>query len=129
MRRAPPLAPRRVRCSASLLVQESEHQRGDLVVLLIPREMAGLEQMYLGGRHVTLVRLAAWADERGIVLAPDHEGRRLVLAQPGLPGRIGGHVRPVVVQKRRLDLALAWSRQVRELVRPGVRVVTLRMRT
>ena len=67
-------------------------------------------------------------DERRIVPPPDHQSRRLVLAQPRLPRRVRSDVCPVVVKQIGLDLALAGSRQVGVLVGPGVRVITFGMR-
>ena len=51
-----------------------------------------------------------------------------MLAQPRLPRRIGRDVCPVVVQQIGLDRALAGSRQVSVLVRPGIWVITFGMR-
>ncbi len=108
--------------------QERKNKTRDLVVLLVQGEMAGVEQMDFGIRQIALERLRAGSDERGIVPPPDHQNRGLVLAQPRLPRRIGRDVCPVVVQQIGLDLALAGSRQVGVLVRPGVRVITFGMR-
>lgn len=50
--------------------QECENQSRDLVVLLVEREMAGIEQMDFGVRQIALVGLASGRDERGSLLIP-----------------------------------------------------------
>src|SRR5215813_4516893 len=62
--------------------QEVDHESCDLVDLLIQCEVAGVNQMNLGVRQVTLVSLRARRDEGGIITPPDNQRRRLVLAQP-----------------------------------------------
>ena len=86
--------------------QERENETRDLVVHLIQSEMASVEQMDFGVRQIALESLCPRSNERRIVPSPDHQGRRLVLAQPGLPRRIRGDVRPVVVEQSGLDLGL-----------------------
>ena len=98
---------RTLRILEGVFDQERGHQTCDLIVLLVEREMAGLEQMYFSIRQIALVRLCPRGDKRGIVPSPDHQGRRLVLPQPCLPCRIGRDIRPVVVEQICLDLALA----------------------
>jgi hypothetical protein len=108
--------------------QERKNETRDVVILLVQGEMAGVEQVDLAIRQVALERLRTGSDERGIVPPPDHKNWWPVLAQPRLPRRIGRDIRPVVVQQIGLDFALAGSRKVGELVSPGVRVITFRMR-
>jgi len=102
--------------------QERKNETRDVVVLFVESEMAGIEQVDFAIRQIALKRLRTGSDERGIVRSPDHQSRRLVLAQPRLPRRIGRDVRPIVVQQVGLDLALAGSRQAGVFVRPGVRL-------
>ena len=87
--------------------QERENKTRDVVVLLVQGEMAGVEQVNFAIRQIALERLRTGSDERGIVPPPDHQNRRLVLAQPRLPRRVRSDVCPVVVQQIGLDLALA----------------------
>src|ERR1700730_13644488 len=68
--------------------QEGENEPCSLVVLLIQSEMASIEQMDLGIWQIALESLCPRSNERGIVPSPDHQSRRLVLAQPRLPRRI-----------------------------------------
>ena len=105
--------------------QERENKTGDLVVLLVQGKMTGVELVDFRIRHVALERFPTGSDERGIVAPPDHQRRRLVLTLPCLPRRVRGDVCPVVVEESGLDFALAGSRQVGVLVRPGVRIITL----
>jgi hypothetical protein len=92
--------------------QKRKNKTRDVVVFLVQRKMAGVEQVDLGIRQVALERLRAGSDERRIVPAPGHQNRRLVVTQPCLPRRVRSDVCPVVVQQLGLDLALAGPRQV-----------------
>src|SRR5690242_4947180 len=108
--------------------QERKYKPRDLVVFLVQREMAGIEQVDIGARQVALERLRAGGDERGIVPPPDYQSWWLVLTQPRLPRRVRGDVCPVVGQQIGLDLALAGFRQVGVFIGPAVRVITFGMR-
>src|ERR1700722_15493577 len=96
--------PFRSTLSDGMFGQECEYKARDFVVFLIQGEMAGVELMDFGIRQVALERRAAGRDERGIVPPPNHQGRRLVLAQPRLPRRIRSNVLSVVVEQTTLDL-------------------------
>ena len=106
---------------------EGQDQRGDLVVFLIEGEMAGIQQVDLRVRQVGAERRRTRRDEGRIVRAPGHQGRRLMLPEPCLPDGVSGDIGPVVVEQRRLDLALAGLGQMRDFVRPGVGIVALRV--
>ena len=60
---------------------------------------------YFGLRIVALVSLGTWRDKEGIVLAPDCEGRRLILTEELLELGIKLHVGFVVTDEIELDLA------------------------
>jgi hypothetical protein len=63
--------------------------------------------MDLGVRDVPAVGFGAGGGEGGVVAAPDDERGRAVLAQIGLPARIGRHIGPVVIEEVELDALLA----------------------
>ena len=66
--------------SDEMFGQECKNKAGDLVVLLVQGEMAGVEKVDFGIRQIALERFAAGSDERGIVAPPDHQNWRLVRA-------------------------------------------------
>lgn len=101
---------------------EIQDQVRDLISLFVEREMAGVQQVNLRVGKVSLECRGTRRDERRIVGTPHDEGRRLALAKPCLPLGVGRDVGPIVVEQRRLDLALARLRKVRELVRPSIRM-------
>jgi hypothetical protein len=88
----------------------------------------GVEEMDLGVGHVAAVGLRLGREEGQVVAAPRHQQRRLVRAQPFLPGRIAGDVGPVVVEQVGLEVVLARPAEEGELVGPQVRVVLARDR-
>src|SRR5882757_9888811 len=104
------LLTRRTDRSGWVFGQEAENETRDLVVLLVEGEMAGVKQVQFGVRQITLVCLRSRSDERGIIPPPDHQGRRLVLAQPCLPRRVRSDVRAIIVEQISLDFALPGSR-------------------
>ena len=59
------------------------HQAGNLVAVLLEREVPCVEQVKLQVLQVSLVRLGACCRKYLIVLAPDDKGRRLVVAEVG----------------------------------------------
>jgi hypothetical protein len=78
-------------------------------------------------RHVAGMGRRAGDGEGGIVLAPNHQGRRLYRAKPVLPARIGGDVGPVVQKQRGLNIGLARMGEKGVLVGPRIRIVTIGM--
>ena len=74
--------------------------------------MPGIEKVDLGIRQITLECLPAGGGEGWVIFPPNDERRRLVLTQPRLPRWIRVHIRFVVVEKFRLDLALTWLREM-----------------
>src|SRR5208337_3546699 len=76
------------RAQLDILTEEVPHQVGDLVAVLLEREVSGVEQVKLQGLQVSLVWLGAGWRKYLIVLSPDDQGRRLVVAEVGLPFRV-----------------------------------------
>ena len=89
-----------------MLIEKGAGEGGDLIDFLVESEVPGIQDVDLGVGHVALVGLRPGQRERGIVLAPQDEQRGPGLPKPGLPLRIGGDVRLVVVEEVGLDLSL-----------------------
>ena len=83
--------------------------------------MAGVEQVVLDVLEVTPVRVGPGGREDGVVLAPDDEGRRLVLAEVVVPLGVLRRVAAVAVEQGQLDLRVAGPVQERLVDGPGVR--------
>ena len=107
---------------------EIEDEAGNFVVLLLQREVAGIQQMNFRVRQVGAEGRRTRRDEGRIVGAPGDQRRRLVFAKPSLPGGVGCDVRAVVVEQGRLDLALTGLREMGKFVGPAFRVISFRMR-
>ena len=110
------------------MVQESPGQIRDQVGLLVQSEVAGVEDVHLGVRHVPAVCLGLLDLERGVVAAPYDLQGWLAFAEPVLPGGIARDVGAVVVEQIGLDVLLAGPAEEGELVGPQVRVVVLCVR-
>ena len=95
---------------------------------LIQGEVTCIEDVDLGPRHVLLACFRLRHVEGRVVAAPNHQQRRLPLAQPCLPGRVSGRVGAVVVEQVELNPILARPGEGGGLIRPQVGVVPLGMR-
>ena len=89
--------------SAHLAGVEGDHLLRDGVALVLDREVARVEAMHLGPRQVPQVRLAAFAGEEDVVLAPEDDRLRLPLPQELLPLGVERDVGAVVVEQVELD--------------------------
>ena len=92
--------------SSRMLGHELEDQVCDLVSLFVQCEVSGVEQVDVRFRKVSPEGFRTECDERGVVLAPGHQGWELVVAEPGLPFWVELDVGPVVVEQFSLDLTL-----------------------
>ena len=90
-----------------VLAEELPHQLGDLVAVGFQGEVAGVEQVELQRLQVALVRLGPGGGEDLVVLAPDDQHRRLVLAEVLLPLRVERRVAAVAQEQVELDLVVA----------------------
>src|ERR1700680_2173179 len=81
------------------LLHEAPDELRNLIRCGIEREMARIEDMDFGLRHVAAIGLRLRKLERQVVLAPQDEKPRLLPAHPCLPLRIGLEVRAVVVKQ------------------------------
>jgi len=107
--------------------EEVTDKRCDLVSRFVQREMLSFQHVDFSFRHVAGIGRRAGDGEGGIVLAPNHQGRRLYRAKPVLPARIGGDVGPVVQKQRGLNIGLARMGEKGVLVGPRIRIVTIGM--
>ena len=103
---------KRSRLSVAVPGHKVEDQICNLVSLFVQREMPSVKQVDFRIRNITPEGFRARRNEGGILPAPGHEGRRLVVTKPGLPFRVGRDVGPVVVEQVRLNLALTGLRQI-----------------
>ncbi|CAD5263221.1 hypothetical protein BOSE62_30567 [Bosea sp. 62] len=86
----------------------------------LQREMAGVEQMHLGARHLLLQIVDPLEREEWVVLPPDDQHRRLAFGEVALPGRICREIALIIVQQPKLDLAIARPIQPGLIHRPGI---------
>ena len=110
-----------------MLGHELEDQVCNLVSLFVQCEVPSVEQVDFRIRKIPPEGFRTRSDEGGVVLAPGHEGRWLVVAEPGLPFWVGRDVGWIVVEQVPLDLALPRPRQINILADPGIRIVAIRM--
>ena len=105
--RALPTGSAVARTAGDLLGVEALDVRGDLLERVLDGEVAAVEHVQLGVRQVAQVGPPALGREEEVVLAPEDQRLRLVLAQERLPLRIQLDVRAVVVQQVELVPARA----------------------
>jgi len=87
--------------------EKSLNVRSNLLTVCLQREMSGVNQMSLGVGQIPFVRNGAFCGEDGVVLSPDNERWRLVLAEERLEVGIERQVGAVVVQHVQLDFWIA----------------------
>ena len=73
--------------------------------------------------HIPAIGFRLGGIERALILAPDHQQMRLILAHPRLPLGIGFDVGPVVVEEVALNIGLAWLVEKIKFIRPEIRVM------
>ena len=76
--------------------EEIADERSDLVGRLIEGEVSSFQKVDFGGRYIVGIGCRTGDGERGIIFSPNHQRRRLYVAKPRLPTRIGGDVGPVI---------------------------------
>ena len=107
--------------SGQLLAKEVSDQRGDHRSVFFQGEVARIEQMELQVLEVTLVGIRSRSREDRIVLAPDDQRGRLVLAEILLPLGIQRRIAAVAVEQGQLNLLIAGTVQERLHMTPSVR--------
>src|SRR6516164_368448 len=93
--------------------QELADRRADFAGVGFEREVAGIEEVDFSVGQVTLEGFGARRNEERIVLTPDRQQRRSMLAEVGLERRVGRDIRGVVQQQVELDLVSAGASQVK----------------
>src|SRR5258706_3598878 len=117
---------------SSLVIQtfkEVADEQRDLVSRFVEREMSRIQDVDFCSRHIVGIGCRPGDAEGRIVFSPDHQHVRLYFAKPLLPTRIGGDVGPVIQEQRGLDVCLARAGKKRVLVVPGIRIVTIGVRS
>src|SRR5712692_6824717 len=104
-------------------LDEASDELRDLIGGGIEREMTRVEDVDLGLWHIAAISLGLRKLERQVVLAPENEKPRLLLAHPGLPLGVGIDVRAVIVEEIALNVGLAGLAEKGELIRPEIRVI------
>ena len=101
------------------------HERHDqlryLDRIFLHCEVAGIQQVELGIRHVPQVCASARRNKDRIVLAPHDKRRWLRFSQELLPARVRIQIRLIVLEKLHLDQAVLWRLQTGDVVCPRVR--------
>src|SRR5579864_3251812 len=75
---------------------EAPDQFGDPIGTRLQCEMTGVENANVSARHIPAIGFRLRAVEREIILTPDHQQARLLLAHPRLPPGVVVDVRAVV---------------------------------
>ena len=102
------------------VVVEPHDVVGDLLEVVLDREVAGVETDELGVGEVAEVRLAAFGREEDVALPPEDEGVRLAPAERRLPRRVQSSVRSVVVEQVELHAVRVRASQEVEIGGPVV---------
>src|SRR2546430_13214349 len=89
--------------------------------------MAGVEHVHLSLRHIAAIGFRLRKLERLIILPPDNQQARLLLAHPPLPLRVRVDVRAVVVEEIALNVGLAGLAEKGKFVGPKIRVITFHL--
>src|SRR5580693_71690 len=111
---------RGIRCVRLLHVDEIADVVGDGVGGGVEGEVATIDDVYLGVRHIVFVRIGLGRIERQFVLAPNHQQARLIFLHPGLPLRIVFDVGAIVVEK--IDLNIALTGAIEKIIFVGVEI-------
>src|ERR1700682_327207 len=85
--------------------------------------MTGVENVNFGLRHVLAVAFRLPKVEREVILTPDYQEARLLLAHPSLPLGVGVDVRAVVVEEIALNVGLARLVEKVKFISPKIRVI------
>src|SRR6476646_2878334 len=109
-------------------LHELTYQCGHLVGCGIEREMARIENVDFCLGYIFSVAFWFTGIERKIVLAPDHQQTRLLLAHPRLPFRISFHICSVVIEQVALNIGLAGLIEKVEFISPEIGVIAFHLR-
>src|SRR6266481_5381773 len=87
--------------------EKTANQGGDFIGGGVEREVAAIDNVDFGLRHIAAIGFGFRGVERGLILTPDHQQSRLLLSHPSLPFGVTLDVGAVVVEKVALDVGLA----------------------
>ena len=102
---------------------ESLDESGDIVGGGVQGEVATIDDVDFGFRDIAAIGLRLGGVEGRLILTPDHQQARLVLAHPRLPFRVGIDVGAVVVEEVALNVGLSGLIQKIKFVDPEIGVV------
>ena len=105
------------------LLHEAPDELRNLIRCGIEREMARIEDVDFGHRHVAAIGLRFRKLERQVVFAPEDEKPRLLLTHPSLPLEVGVDIRAVVVEEVALKVGLAGLVEKGKFIGPEIRVI------
>ena len=113
--------------SLLLLLHEVTNELRNLIRSGVECEMASIEDVDFGFRHIFAVTFRFSEIEREIVPTPNHEQTWLSLLHPCLPFRIGVDVRSIIVEKITLNFGLAGLVEKIKFIGPEIRVIAFRI--
>lgn len=90
-----------------MLAQEIPDEIGDDLAVFFQGKVPWIEQVQVDRLQVAFVRMRALRRRDRVVLSPDDQRWRLVLAKVGLPLRVKGRIGPVVIEQLQLDIFVA----------------------
>src|ERR1700692_3067785 len=109
--------------TSTVRTDKASDQCGDLICSGVQCEMTGVENVNLGVRNILPVALRLAEVEGEVILTPDHQQLRLLLAHPSLPLGVGVDVRAVVVKEVALNVCLVGLVEKGKFIGPEIRVV------
>src|ERR1700761_5208317 len=59
--------------SIAISIEKAQGKFADLLIVRVHRKMAGVKNMYLSARNITLISVRTRFGERGVVLPPNNE--------------------------------------------------------
>src|ERR1700674_4428142 len=90
--------------------------------------MTGVENVNFSLRHIPAISFRLREFEREVILTPDHQQARLLLAHPCLPFWIGVHIGSIVVEQITLNVGLTRLVEKIKLIGPEIGVVAFHVR-
>ena len=105
--------------------EEVADKRCDLIGRFVQCEMSRTQNVDFSLKDIVGISRRAGDGEGQVVFSPNYQGRRLHLAKPVLPARIGGDVGPVIQKQRGLNLGLARTGEKGVFVGPRIRIVAI----
>lgn len=102
-------------------LQEPEHQMRNLIQIRFQREMSRVDQVDLRIRQILLKGFGPWRHEDDVVFSPHGQQRDLAFPQISLILWVLCHIRPVVIENVKLDVAIPGAGDEGVVEIPGLR--------